>query len=43
MSASMVTWRWPGRSKSFDGCEVDPAHLHVSEQEFVTARETVSP
>ncbi len=28
--------------KRFDGCEVDPAHLHVSEQEFVTARETVS-
>ena len=28
--------------KRFDGCDVDPAHLHVSEQEFVTARETVS-
>jgi histidinol dehydrogenase len=28
--------------KRFDGCEVDPAHLHVSEQEFVAARETVS-
>ncbi len=26
----------------FDGCDVDPAQLHVSEEEFSAARETVS-
>ncbi len=26
----------------FDGCDVDPAQLHVSEEEFTAARETVS-
>ena len=28
--------------KEFDGCDVDPAQLHVSEEEFTAARETVS-
>jgi histidinol dehydrogenase len=28
--------------KEFDGCEVDPGQLHVSEEEFTTARETIS-